>query len=370
MCRVVVVGKRAAHCLLFHLFLYLVILLIIPRVDLQKMSVSSASLSNNNDVAAPTSGSDHDDDDDDTSMMRVPPFVPDQVVFCADDSNGGTLYEALVRKTSWTGQHWKFLVHYKGWNARFDRWLPETSLHADSPEIRQRALESSAKKKRSNPEETSSRKKQKRLTERGPSYADYCELPFSLKTILVEDKERIMAPMDSCSWRPARSVHDLPARVSVKQVLHHFCKCKKKEYSGTDEAKAQEAESKAQTFCSDLAHLFDTSLGVCLLYPPERAQHDAIEAHPELSQKRKCDLYGCEFLLRFLVRLPVLLEQTTTMNNIGRKEVGTLLADLIQVLQKNRQACFKARYRPPKDEELNDWEKAFKDGSAPIAMDE
>jgi len=318
------------------------------------MSVSSSSSS---------SASSNNDDVQDSTTMRVPPFVVDQRVFANDSS--GSLYEAIVRKASWTGQHWTFLVHYLGWNARWDKWLEETHVYADTLEMRQKSQQEQHKRKRTSPEETPRKKR----VERGPSYADYCELPFTLKTILVQDREKVMrlgfdAPLDCnvTKWRPAREVHHLPARISVKTVLDHYVKCKRKEHDD-DDKKALAAEQKARAFVQDVAMLFDETLATCLLYPPERAQHEAIQAHSELSQKRKCELYGCEFLLRFLVRLPVLLEESG-----NRKELGSQIADLIVLLQKNRQACFKGRYREPNMEELNDYEKALRNGA--VAMDE
>ena len=337
-----------------------------------KMSVSTTSVSNNND------NNNHNNKED--TALRVPPFVVDQRVFANDDESG-SLYEAVIRKASWTGHYWTFLVHYLGWNARWDKWLDETKIHRDSPELRNKVLEQRDKKKRTRDEETASSSlsssSRKKRVERGPTFAEYCELPFTLKTILVQDREKIMrlgfdAPrgLDHCNvenWRPARDVHHLPARVTVRTVLDHYVKMKKKEHAGGDDDEAREAENKARAFVEDLAKLFDETLPLSLLYQPERAQYLAIQAHPERSKKRKSEVYGCEFLLRFFVRLPVLLEEVNMGN---RKEFGSQLTDLIVLLQKNRQACFKARYREPKDEELNDWEKALRDGAAPIAMDE
>ena len=313
----------------------------------------------------------HVQQDDAPSLLRVPPFVPDQRVFAND--NGGALYEAVVRKASWTGEHWTFLVHYSGWNSRWDKWLPEAEIFPDTLETRSRQAKQQRKRKQREEESSSARKKR---VEKGPSYEEHCELPFTLKTILVEDRERVMrlgfdAPhgldCDVKNWRPARDVHNLPAKVTIRTVLDHYVKYKKKQHA-SDEAKAQEAETKARSFVEDLATLFDEALPVCLLYQPERAQNLAIQADPELGAMRKSELYGCEFLLRFFVRLPVLLEEANIMGN--RKELGRQLADLIVLLQKNRQSCFKARYREPKSVELNDYEKALRSGVAPISMEE
>lgn len=327
------------------------------------MSVSS-SVSTGNDIE-----NSHSTVQEDASL-QVPPFVPYQRVFANEQD--GSLYEAVVRKASWTGKHWTFLVHYLGWNSRWDKWLPETEIFPDTEEVRSKQAKQQSKRKRREEDSSALRKKR---TEKGPTYEEYCELPFTLQTILADDRERIMrlgldAPRgldcDVKNWRPARDVHQLPAKVTIRTVLDHFVKYKKKEHAG-DEIKMQNAETKARAFVEDLATLFDEALPVCLLYHPERAQHLATQADPNLSGMRKSDLYGCEFLLRFFIRLPVLLEAANMGN---RKELGSQLADLIVLLQKNRQVCFKARYREPRDEELNDWEMALRDGAASVSMDE
>jgi hypothetical protein len=155
----------------------------------------------------------------------------------------------------------------------------------------------------------------------------------------------------------------VPARVTIQTVLEHFIKWQTKQHD--DQVKAKQAEMQAKTFCQDLAQLLDQALPKCLLYPPERAQYDAIiQADKALAQKRNVQLYGCEFLLRLIVRLPILLQD----NQKGELGNATLLPDLVILLQKNRQAIFKARYREPKRDELQDWERALKDGKTDIVM--
>jgi mortality factor 4-like protein 1 len=308
-----------------------------------------------------------------TLSLRVPPFVPNQRVFCKDKENDGptctTLFEAIILKSSWTGQHWTFLVHYLGWNSRWDKWLDEASIFPDTPQLRRSQQAASNKRQMTDAAEISSTNAKKRSVERKkrPPTAEYCELPFLLKTVLVQDREKVMRSPElttcECCWNPARLVHDVPARVTIQTVLEHFVKCQTKQHD--DQVKAKQAELVAKTFCHDLAQLFDHALPKCLLYPPERAQYDAIQADKTLAQKRNVQLYGCEFLLRLVVRLPVLLQDNP-------KEVGnaTLLADLLILLQKNSQAIFKSRYREPTRDELQDWERALKDGKTDIVMDE
>jgi hypothetical protein len=75
-------------------------------------------------------------------------------------------------------------------------------------------------------------------------------------------------------------------------------------------------------------------------------------------KKRPCEIYGCEFLLRLMVRLPALLQAEPQSE---MDVMGPLIADLIVLLQKNRQACFKSTYREPKYNELLEFEKALAD---------
>jgi hypothetical protein len=155
-----------------------------------------------------------------------------------------------------------------------------------------------------------------------------------------------------------------------------------------------------------MIQLFQDALPVCLLYPQERPQYEALllqqQQQQQNSKKQKnqkyngvclADVYGCEFLLRLYVRLPVLMqaEMTAKMNqqtNAGTSTnmntnnndnndnnntnmdntvalqlsrdiqyIGPLLTELLVLLQKNRQACFKGNYRQTKPEEWLDWEQ-------------
>jgi mortality factor 4-like protein 1 len=315
-----------------------------------------------------------EEEDDD---LPRPKFKSDDRVFCPEGEDN--LYEAVVRKTSFKDGGWSYLVHFLGWNSRWDKWIPENDLRKATEELRRQALllqeENKAKKVK---QTVSDRKKRKRddsndsrgkRRHEGPSWEDYCELPFTLKTILVDDKDHIMrvnfdgpnAGVD-CDfvpgqWKPPRDVHNLPASVTIKAVLNHFVKVKKKEAESAEAA--AEVERKARSFTEGLSSLFEEALPVCLLYHPERAQYVSIESDPALKSLKKVEVYGCEFLLRLFVRLPILLEHSGPSDQQMRKEMGQHIVDLIVLLQKNRQACFKAKYREPRHEELNDFEKAL-----------
>lgn len=309
-------------------------------------------------------------------------FHVDQRVYCPEGQN---LYEAIIRKTKFKGHMWTYFVHFLGWNTRWDRWVQESLLQEPTEELRLQAVAQEVKAKKlkqakvQEKEEKKRKKREldgdgrsKRRYDGGPSWEDYCELPFTLKTVLVDEKERIMrisyngpkAGVDTNfspgHWKPLHDVHSLPSSVTIKTVLNHYIKVKKKEVDTPEAVEA--AEKKARTFVNGLAKLFEDALPVCLLYHPERAQYLTLRDDPSTKGKRATEIYSCEFLLRLFVRLPVLLEQTPS-DAASRKEMGQQLQELIVLLQKNRQSCFKAKYREPKLEELNDFEKALMSGA-------
>ena len=153
-------------------------------------------------------------------------------------------------------------------------------------------------------------------------YQEYCELPFSLRTLLVDEYNYITRKgFDSphgydcvMASRPARSVHDIPAKVTVKQVLQHYQRKRGGSSSSNntkdDDSNDEEKEKKQQQvrkFCEGLALLFDDALPVCLLYAEERPQYESLQYDEDLKLKRPCEIYGSTFLLRLIVRLPQLL---------------------------------------------------------------
>lgn len=201
-------------------------------------------------------------------------------------------------------------------------------------------------------------------------YEEYCELPFTLRTILVDEYGFIVRKgFDSANGydcepapRPARSVHVLPARVTVRQVLQQYQRKRGggSGGGGTADLKAMEddkikKQQQVRKFCEGLCVLFDDALPTCLLYEEERPQYDSLQADEDLKLKQPCEIYGSTFLLRLLVRLPILLRAEPSSE---MEVMGPLIADLIVLLQKNRQACFKESYREPKRCELLPWEKA------------
>jgi mortality factor 4-like protein 1 len=320
-----------------------------------------------------------DDSNDSSGFRAPPPFNLQQKVLCRDANNKEHFYESKIIKLKCLGENkYEFFVHYNGWNSRWDRWAPADDLVDDTEENRKvhlKPIEPQKKRKKDDSSRPPSSRKKKAFTEafatkQIAAYEEYCHLPMTLKTVMVDEHEKIArkgfdAPyFYDCepSPRPARSVHVLPALVTVEQVLQHY---QRKRGGSNIEEKKQEQLRK---FCQGLGLVFDDALPVCLLYPEERPQYESMMQDSAFKDKPPSQIYGCEFLLRLMVRLPTLLlaEPKSKMDIMG-----PLIEDLIVLLQKNRQACFKCKYREPKYCELRDWEKALADNdrSAKSKMD-
>lgn len=338
---------------------------------------------------------DRDNMDESVSLVRriyaalsQPPFRVDQRVYAADNDNKESFHAAVIRKIR-TVSHdeWTFLVHYKGWNARWDRWVPSEWIRPDTPENRLKyqhmkqneetslSVDIAAKKRKSSPEQAPSTRRRLSISscsrsEDLYSYEDYCELPFTLTTVLVDEYEKITR----CGWdskdrrdcptrysKPARMVHCLPAPVPVRKVLLHFCKRKlkalaKQPAASEDSVSCAPTEDDIHAFCQQLGQLFQDALPKLLLYPEERPQFEELKKtipHDALW----IDIFGCEYLLRLYVRLPILLQAEQHSTETTRYIVGPLLTELLVLMQKNRQTLFpKGNCRALLPSEWQDWE--------------
>lgn len=305
------------------------------------------------------------EDQDEPFQSSQPPYFPNQRVLCKDQNNEKHYYEAVVKKVKCVSEReWSFFVHYSGWNSRWDRWARKDETVDDTPANRKKYLKPKEVKKRKKEGETQSGTARKRKAAdsvvKSLLYQEYCELPFTLRSVLLDEYEHITRQgFDSPPFRdlkpnkrPARSVHIFPAKVTVKQALQQYQK--KRGGSSSDEVK----QYNVRRFCTALGQVFDEALPVCLLYPEEVPQYKSMQHEGMFSDKRPCEVYGCEYLLRLMVRLPALAqgESRTEMD-----VMGPMIADLIVLLQKNRQACFKVAYREPKYDELLNFEKDLAD---------
>jgi len=419
----------------------------------------------------------------------VPPFLPDQKVFTTklDQRGGGAssavpeepnssnngkeekpepYFEAVIRQVRHhpneppgTDKSWSFLIHFKGWNARYDRWIAASQLVVDTPETRkifeqqqaeeQAKLEAQKQEKQRKKEQATAAKEQAKAasTEAANNNenddnidnVDTVDLPFSLKIVMVDEREKVarlgwddpwgydesdmqnaakmikanQQPRSIIAREPARSVHALPAEVTIRQFLKHFEKNIRKEWKQKQEEKYNKAVASASDAAAEggdnkdalgentqmykaqlkqkfleannqhkdevrqfrlgIGQLFEAALPKCLLYKQERPQYhyliqngnteQSLDSNSDGKDNKKeststttsaLDVYGCEFLLRLILRLPYLM-----------KPLPALLTDMIVHLQRNRSTFFKLKFRSPKfPEEWAEWEQRFYGGPA------
>eukprot|EP00980_Cylindrotheca_fusiformis_P009905 scaffold2194_cov130-Cylindrotheca_fusiformis.AAC.1 len=142
----------------------------------------------------------------DLSSESSPPFSLHQKVLCRDANNKDHFYESKITKLKCLGgKEYEFFVHYNGWNSRWDRWAGVEDLFENTEENRklylkptqiQEELQSAEKKRKKENESSSSRNKKKGFTEafakrQIASYEEYCQLPFTLKTVMVDEHDII-----------------------------------------------------------------------------------------------------------------------------------------------------------------------------------
>ena len=159
-------------------------------------------------------------------------------------------------------------------------------------------------------------------------------LPFTLQTVLVEEWE--------CICRQ-QLLHTLPAKVPIAKVLDHFVKSHSKQQQQQQQQQQREEDKStslsAAVFVRELTQLLEQALPVCLLYPQERHQYHQQQQQQHLtSETSVTQIYGCEFLLRLVLRLPLLGYYSATSQK--STQTNALLQELLVLLQKNRQACF------------------------------
>lgn len=195
-------------------------------------------------------------------MDIPPPFEADERVLCHHE-NG--LYEGIVKELKYDTDttNWQCLIHYMGWNARHDDWVNASNV---AKYTRKRALtDTNANTSNEQP------RPKKRIARKE------IVLPFTLKTILMEEYDCISAR----KW-----LHRLPAVVPIRKLLSHF----RKKNEGSEE------------FVENMVQIFQEALPKCLLYEQERDQYKALNND---STTKYVDIYGCEFLLRLAVQLPM-----------------------------------------------------------------
>ena len=397
-----------------------------------------------------------------------PKFRSQQKVLCIDTNNATSsdfnapLYEALIRKSELKYidpitrkvvpkrkrgrgrvvcafgaidvqndlmgdgvQEWCHLVHFAGWNSRWDRWVTEKDIFDDSTCNRKRVSENTGKVARpvTKPKEDATDKKRKReatttadsvtaenSTRNLQLISRACELPFTLQTVLVDDREKITTkvyppPTQIRDEKAITMLHVIPAPSSIVDLLGKYIQAKKQEDLETfakyhirrqrDESGNSSCSSdgggggesnidiihtkadlkinkkKRKEFALSLLALLDASLPLFLLYAEERdqftkllsefANDDDDKSNDQKPKRQPSHLYPAEFLLRFIVKIPYLLSEfdvqkqnpTSILLSDEKSQVfSRFLLELIVFMQKRVDECFTGNYQVVEGNEI------------------
>lgn len=285
-------------------------------------------------------------------------FAENEKVLCF---HGPLLYEAKclqaeVREVNGipTAQ---YNVHYNGWNKSWDEWVDETRILKYNEENlnRQKTLLDSVKAKRKaaapppavKPVEKKGRRDEGsssgsnsrsggRRRNKGDDTIEAEEeyttridvkinIPDNLKRLLVDDWDYVTRQ---------KKLVSLPRKPTVEELLSQYKQHKLEKHPDLKTDVLDE-------IIEGLSLYFDRALGKLLLYRFERPQYSEIVV--DHTDKRMCQIYGAEHLLRLFVKLPGLLAHT----NLSEESVTVLVQNLeciLRYIDKQSSAIFTDNY--------------------------
>ncbi|KAL7085224.1 hypothetical protein ACP275_14G269000 [Erythranthe tilingii] len=255
--------------------------------------------------------------------------------------HGLCLYDAKVQKVEFHIDVWRYYVHYRGWNKKWDEWLGVDCLlkHTEDNVRKQKELkEKHAMEKNVNAARLSQDKTKSPIGVRGKKRKQeilekeciipseklvIIQIPSTLKKQLIDDNECI-THLDQ--------LVKLPRSPSVHEILNKYIDYRVKKNGKIPESVGE--------IVKGLLCYFDKALPSMLLYKHERPQYK--EVIPDnVSPSR---VYGAEHLLRLFVKLPDMLScmhiETETLTELQQR-----LNDLLRFLQSNQGAFFDSNYQ-------------------------
>lgn len=238
-----------------------------------------------------------------------------------------------------------YLLHYKGWKAKWDEWVPiervleynddnlqlqkdvkaantkkpkptvkteDTKINSSSPSSNKNSdsnnnngnnNKSSSSKKRPAGSTTassslngSSNGTSKKKTKKEKTYEISFNVKPVIKFLMVDDWEFITKD---------RKLVDLPSAININKILKDYFTLKK-----ADKSVSKQNLDIIDEFLKGLKIYFNKSLGLILLYRSERLQYlNLLQEHGE--DVELSSIYGIEHLLRLFISLPGLISETS-----------------------------------------------------------
>lgn len=153
-------------------------------------------------------------------------------------------------------------------------------------------------------------------------------------------------------------VQNLPAVVTVRKALDSYVEAKMSlvarkgaRLGGTED---RENLRRRKVGCRDMAEgialFFDKGIESRLLYKQEMPQFRL--ASSSFAGKRFCEVYGCEHLLRLLLRLPDIL--TECVSDDKRRLILHDVVEFVSFLHQHQEAFFRVSFRRISDVERDE----------------
>jgi mortality factor 4-like protein 1 len=150
------------------------------------------------------------------------------------------------------------------------------------------------------------------------------KIPEVLKPWLVDDWDAI---------NRQHKLVDLPAKITVEQIIENYVQYKKTTKSSNNSSK----EASVQDISNGILEYFNVMLGSQLLYKIERLQYaDLLREHPN---KKMSQIYGSFHLIRLFVKLGSVLAFTTLDDKSIQVLIGHL-TDFLKYLANNISTYF------------------------------
>ncbi|KAK9868858.1 hypothetical protein WJX84_000296 [Apatococcus fuscideae] len=254
---------------------------------------------------------------------KTGPFRPQEKVLVPHTDK---YYEAKVLKANLKEDGiWYYLLHYQGWNKKWDEWVEAPGLAKWNPALVK--PEQMLNGKSSGKGAAGQPGKKRRLDDLNddtfdpaPAYGHQTvmDLPESLKEVLLGAHERI---------RGHGEMPELPSRPCVSQILDLY----------VEEKRASQANVDTDLeLANGMRVYFDKALRHLLLYDEERALSSQVLAEGCLPS---C-IYGGEHLLRLLLKLPEILA------GLPHAALQARLKDFLVFLQRNHDFIFTGAKSP------------------------
>ncbi|KAL9143783.1 hypothetical protein ABFS82_14G256400 [Erythranthe guttata] len=255
--------------------------------------------------------------------------------------HGLCLYDAKVQKVEFHIDVWRYYVHYRGWNKKWDEWLGVDCLlkHTEENVRKQKelkekhAMEKNVNAARLSQDKTKSpigvrgKKRKQEILEKECTVPSeklvIIQIPSTLKKQLIDDHECI-THLDQ--------LVKLPRSPSVHEILNKYIDYRVKKNGKIPESVGE--------IVNGLLCYFDKALPSMLLYKHERPQYKEVIA----DNVSPSSVYGAEHLLRLFVKLPDMLScmhiETETLTELQQR-----LNDLLRFLQVNQSSFFNSNYQ-------------------------